>query len=635
MTRPLLLIGLLLAGIGSAGGDGDRPEAGAPAATGPLAVGDVARPWRLAEWSGIEPLDLKDLRGRVVVVRFWTDACPFCARSLPALQALAEEFRDRPVTFVAIYHAKPPGREPLAGGRGVGTPPGSGLPPGLRPGLGDAALLVAGGPRPGGDLGQLRHRPARASRARPPRPRVLPDGRPVPGPPGSGLPALAPRSAPLDRGQGHGPRPGHRALPPAGRCRGGGRSSESNLARGRGDDRVRPGPGRCRGCRPCQAVLVPAVGAAAGVVVGRRPRRRRRASSPRGRCPRRTRRRTAPGASSRRGERRVGQPAMLGGVGPGHRSGSAGGQGAKGPSRAIARLIRCLKHPDEAVRSGAAAALQGLDPPLTLALGEALLGSRKPTSGCGSSRSWWRWPRWTRSALCAFCARLSGNGGTWRSSGRPPWPCWPWCRSGWGRVPPLLSSLPQDPDLEVKSRVRDESSSERVTRRPCGPNRTRMNTDDPGHRVRSAEGPDGERRGADVVDQERGHRRRPDPARPRRSDGHARRRVCRPDGPCPNDRIRSVRFPDPSPREGVLWIRRRGRRNDRGRLDISSPNVASGDHTGAPSGVVAAPRSLLNEWHPRPTNAYPSGISPRSPSILGQPLDGPPSTRYDSPNFLS
>jgi hypothetical protein len=54
---------------------------------------------------------------------------------------------------------------------------------------------------------------------------------------------------------------------------------------------------------------------------------------------------------------------MLGGVGPGHRSGSAGGQGAKGPSRAIARLIRCPKRPDEAVRSGAAAALKELDAP--------------------------------------------------------------------------------------------------------------------------------------------------------------------------------------------------------------------------------------------------------------------------------
>ena len=87
--------------------------------------------------------------------------------------------------------------------------------------------------------------------------------------------------------------------------------------------------------------------------------------------------------------------------------------------------------------------------------------------------------------------------------------------------------------------------------------------------------------GTDVVAQDRGHRRRPDPARPRRSDGHARRRGRPPDGPCHNDRSRSMRLPDPSPRVGILGIGRRRRRNDRGRLDISSPNVASVDHTEA------------------------------------------------------
>ncbi|HEX8199067.1 MAG TPA: hypothetical protein VF590_01165, partial [Isosphaeraceae bacterium] len=71
MTPPILLIGFLLAGPAAAGGDGDR-RAGTLTAPGPLTVGAVARPWRLAEWSGSEPLDLEDLRGRVVVVRFWT-----------------------------------------------------------------------------------------------------------------------------------------------------------------------------------------------------------------------------------------------------------------------------------------------------------------------------------------------------------------------------------------------------------------------------------------------------------------------------------------------------------------------------------------------------------------------------------
>jgi HEAT repeat protein len=45
-------------------------------------------------------------------------------------------------------------------------------------------------------------------------------------------------------------------------------------------------------------------------------------------------------------------------------------------TRAIARLIHFLKHEDESVRSEAASALKGLDPPPTLSLGEALLGSQ-------------------------------------------------------------------------------------------------------------------------------------------------------------------------------------------------------------------------------------------------------------------
>jgi HEAT repeat protein len=52
------------------------------------------------------------------------------------------------------------------------------------------------------------------------------------------------------------------------------------------------------------------------------------------------------------------------------------GRAVRAYRSAIARLIRCLRDPDEAVRSEAAAALKGLDPPPTWALGEALLGSR-------------------------------------------------------------------------------------------------------------------------------------------------------------------------------------------------------------------------------------------------------------------
>jgi thiol-disulfide isomerase/thioredoxin len=70
-------------------------------------LGHPAPDWAAAAWANSEPLTLDSLRGRVVVVRFWTNTCPFCRASMPALQALSEELADRPVTFVGMYHAKP------------------------------------------------------------------------------------------------------------------------------------------------------------------------------------------------------------------------------------------------------------------------------------------------------------------------------------------------------------------------------------------------------------------------------------------------------------------------------------------------------------------------------------------------
>lgn len=72
-------------------------------------VGRSLDSWYLTEWVGSEPMSLRDLRGRVVVVRFWTSpGCPFCEKTMPALQALADELAGDPVTFIGAFHAKPP-----------------------------------------------------------------------------------------------------------------------------------------------------------------------------------------------------------------------------------------------------------------------------------------------------------------------------------------------------------------------------------------------------------------------------------------------------------------------------------------------------------------------------------------------
>lgn len=47
-------------------------------------------------------------RGRPTLVRFWTDTCPFCEASLPALEELRTELGPRGLQTAAVYHPKPP-----------------------------------------------------------------------------------------------------------------------------------------------------------------------------------------------------------------------------------------------------------------------------------------------------------------------------------------------------------------------------------------------------------------------------------------------------------------------------------------------------------------------------------------------
>jgi HEAT repeats len=136
--------------------------------------------------------------------------------------------------------------------------------------------------------------------------------------------------------------------------------------------------------------------------------------------------------------------------------------------RATSALINLLKSPDEAVRAGAAAALKGLDPPPTWALGEALLGSRDTTfrlriikvlvalaavdmirvvyilCEAFKERRDAEVKRAAATALLVLATERLGQG------------------------PAPVEQPASHADLEAESRVRDESSSERVRRRPSG-----------------------------------------------------------------------------------------------------------------------------------------------------------------------
>ncbi|MCZ6689155.1 MAG: redoxin domain-containing protein [Planctomycetota bacterium] len=85
-----------------------------PPAEGAELIGSEAPKWDNELWIHSDPLKLQDLRGQVVLVRFWTDTCPFCEASAPALGQLHSEYGSKGLKVIGMYHPKPPRDEPLS-----------------------------------------------------------------------------------------------------------------------------------------------------------------------------------------------------------------------------------------------------------------------------------------------------------------------------------------------------------------------------------------------------------------------------------------------------------------------------------------------------------------------------------------
>ena len=69
-------------------------------------IGVAAPSFEFDGWLNSEPLSLEALRGRVVLVRWWTETCPFCASSAPALRAIHDQFSPEGLTVIGVYHPK-------------------------------------------------------------------------------------------------------------------------------------------------------------------------------------------------------------------------------------------------------------------------------------------------------------------------------------------------------------------------------------------------------------------------------------------------------------------------------------------------------------------------------------------------
>ncbi len=76
-------------------------------------IGVAAPSFQFDAWLNSEPLSLQDLRGSVVLVRWWTDTCPFCASSAPALRKLHEQYSAGGLKVIGVFHPKAGRDDPL------------------------------------------------------------------------------------------------------------------------------------------------------------------------------------------------------------------------------------------------------------------------------------------------------------------------------------------------------------------------------------------------------------------------------------------------------------------------------------------------------------------------------------------
>lgn len=72
-------------------------------------IGTRAPRWDVIEWINGKPLSLDELRGSVVLVRWWTGPeCPYCAASAPNLNALYDAYHAKGLIILGFYHHKSP-----------------------------------------------------------------------------------------------------------------------------------------------------------------------------------------------------------------------------------------------------------------------------------------------------------------------------------------------------------------------------------------------------------------------------------------------------------------------------------------------------------------------------------------------
>ena len=106
VPRAMPVLALLLSFLAACGSAADEASPREPAPVHPM-VGRSLAGVELEAIGEAVPLS-GDGAARATLVRWWTDRCPFCVSSLPAIEELRERYGPQGLATVAVYHPKPP-----------------------------------------------------------------------------------------------------------------------------------------------------------------------------------------------------------------------------------------------------------------------------------------------------------------------------------------------------------------------------------------------------------------------------------------------------------------------------------------------------------------------------------------------
>ena len=107
MGLAALVAGATLWSPSSGAGGNPAVAGGGSAEAGAELIGTTAPDWTLGDWIGSPPLSLAALRGKVVLLRWFTDtACPYCSLTAPALNQLHHDYAARGLVVIGVYHHK-------------------------------------------------------------------------------------------------------------------------------------------------------------------------------------------------------------------------------------------------------------------------------------------------------------------------------------------------------------------------------------------------------------------------------------------------------------------------------------------------------------------------------------------------